>query len=408
MRHGLIFVVVLAGSIAADAVAAEKLTPEAIEARIREHRMGELVVRTRPGAEVKVEQQRHAFWFGTAISNSMVQGSSRRSMDEATREKYQEVLAANFNAAVHENALKWHNCERSATGGFNYSTAEAIYRWCAANDIPMRGHCMFWATDRNVQGWVKELEGDALREVVERRARDVTSRFKVRIEEFDLNNELIFGDFYRRHLGEGIIKQMALWAKEGNPDAVLYLNEQGSLAGGGRNAEKYVALVRKVLDEGVPIGGIGCQGHFREMFDPEKVQETLDRLGQFGLPIKITEYDLASGDGEIKARHLREFYTICFAHPAVEGVLMWGFWEGAHWRPQAALWKRDWTPTPAAQAYRELVFEKWWTKAQGKANAEGIYRVRAFYGTHAVVSGGVRKVVTLRKDKGPETVTLSF
>jgi GH35 family endo-1,4-beta-xylanase len=404
----LILVVIIAGCFAADAVAADKLAPEAIEGRIREHRMGELVVRTRPGAEVKVEQQRHAFWFGTAISNSMVPGSSRRTMDKATRAKYQEVLAANFNAAVHENALKWHNCERSATGGFNYSTAEAIYRWCAANGIPMRGHCMFWATDRNVQGWVKELEGDALREVVERRARDATSRFKGRIEEFDLNNELIFGDFYRRHLGDGIIKQMALWAKEGNPDAVLYLNEQGSLAGGGRNAEKYVALVRKVLDEGVPVGGIGCQGHFREMFDPEKVQETLDRMGQFGLPIKITEYDLASGDEELKARHLREFYTICFAHPAVEGILMWGFWEGAHWRPQAALWKRDWTPTPAAQAYRELVFDKWWTKAQGTANAEGIYRIRAFFGTYAVVSQGVRKVVVLRKNDEPETVTLSF
>jgi hypothetical protein len=87
---------------------------------------------------------------------------------------------------------------------------------------------------------------------------------------------------------------------------------------------------------------------------------------------------------------------------------MWGFWEGAHWRPQAALWRRDWTPTLAAQAYRELVFEKWWTKAQGKANAEGIFRVRAFYGAHAVVSEGARKTVTLRKNEGPETVTFSF
>jgi hypothetical protein len=32
---------------------------------------------------------------------------------------------------------------------------------------------------------------------------------------------------------------------------------------------------------------------------------------------------------------------------------MWGFWEGAHWRPKAALWKRNWDMTPAARAYRD-------------------------------------------------------
>jgi endo-1,4-beta-xylanase len=36
---------------------------------------------------------------------------------------------------------------------------------------------------------------------------------------------------------------------------------------------------------------------------------------------------------------------MCFAHPSVEGILMWGFWQGKHWRPNAFLWKKDWTPT---------------------------------------------------------------
>ena len=84
---------------------------------------------------------------------------------------------------------------------------------------------------------------------------------------------------------------------------------------------------------------------------------------------------------------------------------MWGFWEGAHWKPRAALWKRDWTETPAAKAYRDLVFNKWWTSETGKANSEGIYRVRAFYGKHSVESEGKKRQVTLRKNKGRETVT---
>jgi GH35 family endo-1,4-beta-xylanase len=368
--------------------------------------MGELVITAKPRAEVNVEQLQHEFWFGTAITNSMVKSSYRRRMTEADLQKYKEVLSANFNSAVHENALKWHNCERSANSGFDYSVAEEIYRWCASEDIPMRGHCIFWATDRHVQGWVKQLDKDTLRRVVQRRAHDVTSRFKGRIDEFDLNNELIFGNFYRRKLGDGIIKEIAEWAKQGNEHAVLYLNEQGSLASGGRNADKYVALIRKTLDQGVPIGGIGCQGHFRQMFEPGRVQETLDRLGRFNLPIKITEYDYDNPDEQLRARHLRQFYEICFAHPAVGGILMWGFWEGAHWRPRAALWRRDWSETPAAVAYRDLVFKKWWTRARGKADSDGLYRVRAFYGKYSVESEGSKQMVTLRKDKGLETVKL--
>lgn len=386
----------------------DTLKPEAIEARIRQHRMGELIVKTRPGAEVRIEQLRHQFWFGTAMSNSMVAGSSRRGMRAGNREKYLEVLAENFNAAVHENALKWHQCEPKADGGFTYSAAEAIYEWCAAHEIPMRGHCMFWAVDRNVQDWVRQLDGEALRAVVKRRATGVTSRFKGRIEEFDLNNEMIFGNFYRRKLGHGIIKEIAEWAKAGNGDAVLYLNEQGSLASGGRDVDRYVALIEEVLGQGVPIGGIGCQGHFRQMVQPEKIQNTLDRLGRFGLPIKITEYDYDNPDEQLKEEHLREFYTICFAHPAVEGILMWGFWEGAHWRARAALWKRDWSETPAVKAYRDLVFDKWWTKAHGKADSDGVYRVRAFYGKYSVESEGKEQVVTLQKEKERERVVFAF
>ncbi|MBN2136875.1 MAG: endo-1,4-beta-xylanase [Sedimentisphaerales bacterium] len=380
-----------------------KVSEEAIAARIREHRMGEIIVKTAAGAEVKVEQVRHAFWFGTAVSNSIAQGSFRRGMSEGDRDKYITTLKANFNSAVHENALKWHNCQRTQAAA-DYSTADAIYRICSENGIGMRGHCIFWCTDGQVQGWVKNLDKEAMREAVKTRALDVTSRFKGRIEEFDLNNELLFGNFYRRNLGEGIIKDMADWAKEGNPKAKLYLNEQGALAGGVRNADRYVALIKKTLDDGVKIDGIGCQGHFREMFDGAKLQGTLDKLGEFGLPIKITEYDFDSGDEQAKAEHLRQFYSICFAHPAVEGIIMWGFWEGAHWRPRAALWKRDWTATPAARTYRDLVFKKWWTVETGKADEKGVYRTRAFYGRHKVLSGGITREVCVTRDNPSETV----
>jgi hypothetical protein len=48
---------------------------------------------------------------------------------------------------------------------------------------------------------------------------------------------------------------------------------------------------------------------------------------------------------------------------------MWGFWEGANWIPQSSLYRRDWSPTPAADAYRGLVFKQWWTTWSGVTDA---------------------------------------
>ena len=53
----------LLGAFAANADDSE------IDRAIARHRMGTLTVQTTPGAEVTVEQLRHEFWFGAAISN---------------------------------------------------------------------------------------------------------------------------------------------------------------------------------------------------------------------------------------------------------------------------------------------------------------------------------------------------
>lgn len=402
VRAIVMLMFVLLGAVASSAwgVPAGETTTEALDARIRQLRMGDVVVTTSPGVEVTITQIRHEFEFGTAVSNTVVPFSPQRPMKSLDRARYLKILETNFNAAVHENALKWPFCERTSNDGFDYALAESIYALCTERNITMRGHCIFWAKDRFVQRWVQELDDSALRGAVELRARDITRRFRSRIHEFDLNNEMVDGDFYRRHLGAGIVKDMAHWAKGGNPDARLYANDYAVLSGKGRNAEAYLQQIRSWLDQGVPLGGIGCQAHFGGPLDPNHVQGMLDRLARFKLPVKITEYDCDNEDEGLKERHLREFYRLCFAHPAIEGIYMWGFWEGAHWKPKAALWQRNWKMNPAAEAYRDLVFNQWWTCAQGNADPQGNYRTRAFYGRYRVESGGERRDVILTKDQG--------
>ena len=81
---------------------------------------------------------------------------------------------------------------------------------------------------------------------------------------------------------------------------------------------------------------------------------------------------------------------------------MWGFWEGAHWRPRGAMMRRDWSLKPNGEVYKDLVFKRWWTNADGKTGAQGTFAARGFLGDYeiAVKSGGKSKTVrtSLPKD----------
>jgi GH35 family endo-1,4-beta-xylanase len=379
-----------------------KLTHSAVKARIAEIRMGDIVVKTKPGSNVKIQQTRHEFPFGSAITNRLAE-TDEDALTGEDRKMFLKVLSENFNCAVHENALKWYECEK-APGVVDYTVADRIWEICRDLNIPMRGHCIFWEMDEHIMPWLRDLDNDRLRAAINRRAIGVTKHFKGRIDEFDLNNEMVHGEFFRRRLGYGIISEMAYMAKWGNPNIILYANDYGILVDGGYNALVYFKQIKHLLANGVPIDGIGCQGHFgyfnKWITPAEDMQKTLDQFASFNLPIKITECDFDYDDDKTKVNELQKFFTICFAHPRIESIVFWGFWAGAMWRPNAALWKKDWSITPTGEAYRDLVFNKWWTKTSGKADNNGTFKTRAFYGDYIITSNGHKKKVTLsKKDK---------
>ncbi len=386
-----------------------------IDEDIAKHRKGELIVKARPGDKVSVEQLSHEFWFGCAISNSFVDGS----MSKEDVKQYEEKFLKNFNSAVTENAVKWLSMERQK-GQVNYAVVDAMLAWTEKNNIPLRGHNLFWGIHQFVQPWLKEMNDDELRKTLQHRAETVTSRYKGRFVEYDLNNEMVHGNFYEERLGPGITKQMTQWAHNGDPDAKLFLNDYDILTG--NKLPEYMAQIRSLLKQGVPIAGIGVQGHLHaETFDRNELRRALDSLAVFKLPVRITEFNIPGQrskyyrekiltmtpeEEKLKAKELVDYYKICFAHPAVEGMLMWGFWEGANWIPVSSLYKRDWSPTPAADAYQNLIFKEWWTKSSGTVSNVGVFSIPAFYGKYKVTINGKVKEVDLSKAKGK--VVLDF
>lgn len=379
-------------------------TQAELQQRTARLRQGTLRIRTRPNATVRVEQLGHGFEFGTPLSG-------RRCRQEPALGAF---TARWFNAGV--VPVKWRRLEPER-GKRRYDAADATVDWCEENGFALRGHCLFYAHRIHVQDWVRAIESDEeLLSCMERQARETVGRYGRRICEYDLNNELLDGSWYRDRLGDEILRRMADWVLEENPEATLYVNEHDILTGG--DIEPYVDLIDHLLSIGVPIGGIGVQGHLDPPFELGRMEDALDRLAAFGLPVKVTEVDcgiklkderyrgvgwiegadrdkdpekfqklldnLPEDFEEQKAEALDRFYRRAFAHPAIRGIYMWGFQEGRHWRTRGEIFRSDLTPLPAGEAYCNLVRGEWWTTEAVRADDEGFASLRAFYGTHRI------------------------
>jgi GH35 family endo-1,4-beta-xylanase len=380
-------------------------------------RKGTIYLSGMPGESVNIKQVKHEFWFGCAISSRVFSPNTK--MSEENIRLYKEKFVENFNSAVTENAIKWGSMERKR-GEIDYKTSENILEFTDANELPCRGHNLYWGINQFIQPWVKELNNEELREALEIRGRETARHFKGRFVEYDLNNEMIHGNYYAEKLGEGITLDMAKWVLEGDPEAKLWVNDYDILTG--NRLDDYIKHIKVLLNDGVPIAGIGVQGHLHsETFSRDKLKESLDALGELGLPIRVTEFNipgqrskyyqdkslnLTKDEEELNAKELADYYRICFAHPAVDGILMWGFWEGANWIRVSSLYKKDWTPTPALKAYQDLIFREWNTTTSVSLNEEGKASVPAYYGDYKISTNQEELDVSLAKRDGSIKVDL--
>ena len=160
---------------------------------------------------------------------------------------------------------------------------------------------------------------------------------------------MLDGHFFIDRLGASIRPHMFSRARVVDPEPLLFVNDYNIIAGSWSRANRYIQQIQDLIDAGAPVDGIGVQGHFwGDTVDAVVILERLDQLAALDLPIWITEYDTVDADDVARGEKLENCYRASFSHPAVEGILMWGFWAGAHWRgPNAAIVDEDWTVNAA-------------------------------------------------------------
>ena len=381
---------------------------QAAAERIDKYRKGNLSVQVvdsngRPVADVVVHARmtRHAFAFGSVYNANLVAGSLSHTADAAV---YRNKFLQFFNTGVDELREKWPWWEDPA----DHLPAIDSVQWMRQHNVDVRGHVMVWPSWRKTPPDLKAFakDPDALRQRVIDHIDDVGRTFKGQVAEWDVVNEPINNNDLLNILGEGV---MADWFKEAHrvaPDARLYLNEAGvpnSIPSDARY-DKFYHNIEVIQKGGGPIGGIAMQGHFGwTMNSPEQLLGIYDRFSHFGLPIRLTELDIDVSDPALQYDYMRDVLTATFSHPSVNGILNWSFWAGASWKPQAALFDKDWHPTAAGRAWTDLINHAWWTDAEGKTAADGTFQCRGFLGDYQITVQQNGKTETTSARLGPDS-----
>ena len=382
--------------------------------RIEKIRKGDLQLevvdaRGRPvgDAKVSVRMLRHAFAFGSAVQAGRIAAPAN-----ADDERYRQTIEKYFNKVVFENDLKWYRWQTNQPGGAEHrrQVLTAI-DWLQARAIAIRGHVMIWPSWENTPGFLRGLSNQpaALREAIDGHIADQTAALRGRLTEWDVVNESYAHHDVLQVLGRAEMVHWYQLAHQGDPVVKLFYNDYIMFAGDGAGSPSryFFDTLNFLKTNGAPIGGIGEQGHFGGSPPaPEQVLAAFDRFGALGLPIQISEFDIDTSDEELQATYTRDFLTACFSHPAVSGVMMWGFWEGAHWRPRAALWNQDWTLRPHGQVWLDLVTKAWWTNAEGVTAADGKFSTRGFCGDYEIAIQSGKAAVTRRVTLPPTGTVL--
>ncbi|PKI55577.1 hypothetical protein CRG98_024025 [Punica granatum] len=355
---------------------------------------------TLPGSAVIVKQMQNSFPIGSCISRTNIDN-----------EDFVDFVTKNFNWAVFGNELKWYWTE-AQRGNFNYRDADEMLDLCKAHNIEARGHCIFWEVESTVQSWVRSLSNADLLVAVQNRLSGLLSRYKGKFRHYDVNNEMLHGSFYQDRLGKDIHSNMFKTANQLDPSATLFMNDYHVEDGCDPKScpEKYIEQILDLQEQGAPVGGIGIQGHSDSPVGPI-VCNALDKLGILGLPIWFTELDVSSENEHIRADDLEVMLREAYAHAAVEGVMLWGFWELFMSRENSHLVNAEGDINEAGKRLLDLKKE-WLSHAHGHIDEQGEFKFRGYHGSYDIhiVTGKkkITKSILVDKDDSPLVISIDL
>jgi len=288
-----------------------------------------------------------------------------------------EFIKKHFNSLTAENVMK-PALLQPEEGKFNWADADKIVEFAQANGMKVRGHTLCWHNQTGEWMFKDSIGNQASKELVLARLKEhinqVVTRYKGKIYAWDVLNEAIDNADpakvgYRQTMwyticGEEFIAKAFQWAHEADPDAVLFYNEYNTENPAKR--EKTYEMLKKMLDQSVPIHGVGIQAHWNiggprhvgQLTQPgegdfeipgsseDAIRESIDKFSSLGLVVQITELDVSIftsrtdtlnvGFTPEREQKQIDFYKMAFKvfrkkKDVITGVTFWNLSDRGSW-----------------------------------------------------------------------------
>ncbi|WHY67721.1 endo-1,4-beta-xylanase [Neobacillus sp. SuZ13] len=228
-----------------------------------------------------------------------------------------EVLKRHFNSIVAENIMKPINIQPEE-GKFNFTEADKIVKFAKENGMELRFHNLVWHSqvpdwfflDENGNPMVDEADSKQreknkklLLKRLETHIKTIVKRYKNDIKSWDVVNEVIDDapqnerglreSAWYKITGDEYIKVAFETARRyAAKDAKLYINDYNTEVEPKRT--NLYNLVNDLLQQGVPIDGVGHQSHIQIGWPSNAdIEKSINMFADLGLDNQITELDVS-------------------------------------------------------------------------------------------------------------------
>lgn len=283
---------------------------------------------------------------------------------------YVSILTSEFSQLTPENAMKWDFTEPSR-GQFIYSYADTVVALARQHGQSVRGHTLVW--HGQLPAWVDNVPSNELLDVMRNHVTQVATHFRGQVAAWDVINEPFNEDGTRRQsvfqqrIGDGYIAEALHAARAADPGARLYINDF-NVEGINAKSNALYNLIVALRAQGVPIDGVGLQGHFMLNSIPADLQQNIQRFADLGIDVAITELDIrmslprdATKDAQ-QASQYAQVVNACLAVARCVGITLWSYTDKYSWIPAffpgqgaAHLYAEDLSQKPAYDATRDAL-----------------------------------------------------
>jgi endo-1,4-beta-xylanase len=297
------------------------------------------------------------------------------------KSQYNSIDARFYGGEIYD----YNSSSATNWGTPNYTRMDAYYNYATSNTnfTRVHGHCLLYhvglngaindtgGADGNDQGGTTRISGGQadwiwthttaefeteVRQQIERIC--ARNKNKINKRSYDVMNEVI-SDFtgYRKSIFrykyatdadfEGFIERVYTWARQNDPDALLFYNDYNWENADGLKLGRIIALAEKLKTKRVTINGVsrtiidglGIQTHLTTSQNMTYYENALKAAAATGLQVHVSEIDVTtSGDTESERQKQADIYRkipqMYYANvPAAQrfGITFWDLGDNNSW-----------------------------------------------------------------------------